>query len=449
MALKSKLDNILTNSIILDGTDILDLIAAGGGEPVDLTEIESDIQSLNTRTDILSGYIENINDKTDLLTGTDLIYTIGNTGDFLTINEAFRWLSTQHYTGEDNIFFDLQTQTHTITAGINLYNFSGRLTFRGYSQTVEVAIPDGSEYYDVFNITGNGWIWITSMNFVEVANNYYLNLLYAATAGYVTFRYCTITGFYTISWLSNTPSYITEVSIESASSGGGPLFYLEDSSNLWMDSTDIDNLSNASGEFIYADSGSTIIIGSDVVIANFDTAIEAWNGASIYLTDIATTTFTNNTTDFSPEINTYGNFGAFITDNEKGPGTIIDSKLGSEPGSLVVLKNYVETAGSVSSTAGVLTLDLSRELTTFYITLTEDITSVVLSNVPSGVVSVTLEVTQHASAPKTITWGAGWQYHNSVAPEVTATVSVKDFFVIYTRNGGSTKIVAPSWYNVA
>lgn len=127
----------------------------------------------------------------------------------------------------------------------------------------------------------------------------------------------------------------------------------------------------------------------------------------------------------------------------------IEDKIGSTEGTLAELKNYTESSHSVSSSGGVLIIDLSYPASVFYTTLTESITAVTLTNAPSGVVSITLEVTQHASSPKTLLWGSGWMYNNSTAPTVTATVSRKDFFVIYTRDGGATKIVGPSWYNVA
>lgn len=68
--------------------------------------------------------------------------------------------------------------------------------------------------------------------------------------------------------------------------------------------------------------------------------------------------------------------------------------------------NSVTAAVSVASASGVLTLDWSA--TSMYrITLTENITSVVFTNMPAvGLAgALTIQITQHASSPKTIT---GW-----------------------------------------
>lgn len=130
--------------------------------------------------------------------------------------------------------------------------------------------------------------------------------------------------------------------------------------------------------------------------------------------------------------------------------TNLESKIGTGETTEASLKNYVEGCMEVSSSAGVLTLDLSQPVSHYYVNLVENITSVVLTNVPATgkVIGRTLETIQHASAVKTFAWGAGWAYNNSAAPTVTATVSKRDFFQIFTRDGGTVKIAGRGWYNV-
>lgn len=130
--------------------------------------------------------------------------------------------------------------------------------------------------------------------------------------------------------------------------------------------------------------------------------------------------------------------------------TNLESKVGPGTGTGAALKDYTEAAQSISSSSGVVTIDLSQPVSHYYLTLTENVTSVVLTNIPASpaVVARTIEVTQHASSPMTWAWGAGWLYNNSAAPAVTATAGKKDFFQIFTRDGGTTKIAGRGWYNV-
>lgn len=69
----------------------------------------------------------------------------------------------------------------------------------------------------------------------------------------------------------------------------------------------------------------------------------------------------------------------------------------------VLIKSYKETNQSLSSTSGAIAIDLA-DGNCGSITLTENITAINFTNVPtSGVANFTLKITQHASSAKTVT----------------------------------------------
>ena len=75
---------------------------------------------------------------------------------------------------------------------------------------------------------------------------------------------------------------------------------------------------------------------------------------------------------------------------------------GDQEISAAVLKDYAETDVALSSTSGVVTIDLANG-NTGSLTLTENVTDIDFTNVPTnGVSSFTIKVTQHASSAKTV-----------------------------------------------
>ena len=70
--------------------------------------------------------------------------------------------------------------------------------------------------------------------------------------------------------------------------------------------------------------------------------------------------------------------------------------------SAIVLKDYAETDVAVTSSSGVVSIDIANG-NTGSITLTENITDIDFTNVPTnGVSTFTLQITQHASSAKTV-----------------------------------------------
>lgn len=102
-------------------------------------------------------------------------------------------------------------------------------------------------------------------------------------------------------------------------------------------------------------------------------------------------------------------------------------KLAQQPPSPVI---------ALASVAGVLTIDLSRG-EYFTLTLTENVTSVVITNAPpSGFgASFLLWITQHASAAKTFTMPAAFDWDGGSIGEISTTLGVVDLLAASTRNG--------------
>lgn len=114
-------------------------------------------------------------------------------------------------------------------------------------------------------------------------------------------------------------------------------------------------------------------------------------------------------------------------------GTTLDGALVAEP------------ATTVASASGVLTLDLSLG-NFFRTTLTENITSIVLTNEPlTGYAKViSLEIVQHATVAKTVAWPAGWKWPGGSAGAVSTGASAVDELSLAIRNPAGTKLYRAS-----
>lgn len=104
---------------------------------------------------------------------------------------------------------------------------------------------------------------------------------------------------------------------------------------------------------------------------------------------------------------------------------------------VVRLSNSIPSVPSLSSAAGVLTVDLS--LSDYYtITLTENITSIVFTNALGGTKPSTkmFEITQ-GTTPYTVTWPVSFLWEGA-APVVSDTANAIDILAITSFNGGTT-----------
>lgn len=98
------------------------------------------------------------------------------------------------------------------------------------------------------------------------------------------------------------------------------------------------------------------------------------------------------------------------------------------------------TLTTIASTGGVLTIDCALG-DNFITTLTENITSIVLTNEPATEKAkpISLEIEQHASAPKTVAFPAGWGWPGGTVGEVSSTNGAVDELNLVVRNKGGTK----------
>jgi len=102
------------------------------------------------------------------------------------------------------------------------------------------------------------------------------------------------------------------------------------------------------------------------------------------------------------------------------------------------LKDYAETSTTPSSATNVLTLDLENG-NDFQVTLTEDITTVTISNPPASGKrgSFALDIIQDSVA-RTITWPASVKWPGGTAPTLSTGSGDIDSFAFRTRDAGTT-----------
>ena len=95
---------------------------------------------------------------------------------------------------------------------------------------------------------------------------------------------------------------------------------------------------------------------------------------------------------------------------------------------------------TVASAGGVTTLDCSQG-NNFYTELTENTTIAVINPPATGEVQVlTLEIKQHASEAKTVTFLAGWAWPDGTDGVVSTTLSAVDELNLAIRNPAGTPL---------
>ncbi len=105
------------------------------------------------------------------------------------------------------------------------------------------------------------------------------------------------------------------------------------------------------------------------------------------------------------------------------------------------LKDFSEASTTPVVSAGVLTLDLETG-NVFEVTLTGNVTSLVLANPPvSGSAgSATLILKQDATGGRTLAWPGSVRWASGTPPAISVAANAIDIFAFVTRNGGAT------WY---
>lgn len=94
-------------------------------------------------------------------------------------------------------------------------------------------------------------------------------------------------------------------------------------------------------------------------------------------------------------------------------------------------------ASAPASSSGTLTLDLALGLD-FNVILTEAVTTLAFSNVPAGVTSITLDLTQDGTGTWAMTWPASVKWDSAAAPTLTTTAASNAVLEFRTKDGGTT-----------
>jgi hypothetical protein len=105
------------------------------------------------------------------------------------------------------------------------------------------------------------------------------------------------------------------------------------------------------------------------------------------------------------------------------------------------IRDYAETTATPAVSGGSLTLDLEAA-NVFVVTLTENVSTMTLSNPPSSTKagSVTLMLKQDAVGNRTVSWPAAAKWPGGTAPVVSTAANAVDLFAFFTTDGGTT------WY---
>jgi hypothetical protein len=105
------------------------------------------------------------------------------------------------------------------------------------------------------------------------------------------------------------------------------------------------------------------------------------------------------------------------------------------------LKDFAETSTTPAVSANTLTLDLQTG-NVFEVTLTQNVTSLILANPPAAgrAGTCTLILRQDATGGRTLAWPASVRWALGTPPVVTPHASAIDMYAFVTRDGGT------SWY---
>lgn len=106
------------------------------------------------------------------------------------------------------------------------------------------------------------------------------------------------------------------------------------------------------------------------------------------------------------------------------------------------IKDYSETRTTPSSSSGTLTLDLETG-NVFEVTLTENVTTLTLSNPPASgkAGSLTLILKQDGTGGRTFAWPAAVKSAGGTDPTISSAANAIDIYTLLTTDGGTTWFV--------
>jgi hypothetical protein len=101
---------------------------------------------------------------------------------------------------------------------------------------------------------------------------------------------------------------------------------------------------------------------------------------------------------------------------------------------------------AVPSGGGAITLNLALR-NTFYVTLTDNVTSITVSNwTASKAKQVTIRFFQSVGS-KTVAFPSGWHWDGGAPLTVIPTINKSTIVVLYTDNGGTDIFAGAGWAN--
>lgn len=123
---------------------------------------------------------------------------------------------------------------------------------------------------------------------------------------------------------------------------------------------------------------------------------------------------------------------------EQGLGFRVLDTNGALVTTVSTLGGVISPVTALSSASGVLTINCALG-NYFTVTLTENITSIVMQNVPASgwAETVMLRITQHASAAKTVAWPSSFKWPNTTEGVVSTALSAVDVLALTTFDQGA------------
>jgi len=98
----------------------------------------------------------------------------------------------------------------------------------------------------------------------------------------------------------------------------------------------------------------------------------------------------------------------------------------------------INLSTSPTINGGLLALDLAT-YTVFEFSLTQNITSITISNTPAaGIVASMMIIITGDGTARSVTWPVNFKWPSGTAPTITSTLNKKDTFVFFSSDGGSS-----------
>lgn len=198
------------------------------------------------------------------------------------------------------------------------------------------------------------------------------------------------------------------------------------------------DLASAATVDLGAATGVFVHITGTVTITSFGTATA---GITRLVTFDAALTLTHNATSLilptGANITTAaGDAALFVSEGSGNWRCLCYQRKSGQP---LTAATVTEVVTSVSSSSGVLALDCSLG-NYFKTTLTENVSSITFSNLPASgkAQTIMLQVTQHASAAKTVAWPSSLKWAGGSAGSVSTGLSAVDVLALTTFDQGTT-----------